>query len=86
LPALPKAGVPAKVPSLPKDTPEGRPPVFVRLIGASPVAVTEKVPAVFSAKEVDAAEVKTGTDAATVSVNDWVAVFELASVAVMVIG
>ena len=40
----------------------------------------------FSANEIDAAEVNTGADAVTVSVNDWVDVFELASVAVMVIG
>ena len=39
-----------------------------------------------SVKVVEAAEVNTGTDAATVSVNDWVAVVELTSVAVMVIG
>ena len=48
--------------------------------------MTAKVPAVFSANVVDAAEVKTGTEAATVRVKDWVEVFELASVAVMVIG
>ena len=52
----------------------------------SPVAVTEKVPAVFSAKVVEAAEVNAGPLAVTVRVKDWVAVFELASVAVMVIG
>ena len=39
-----------------------------------------------SVKVVDAAEVNTGTDCDTVRVNDWVAVLELASVAVMVIG
>ena len=64
----------------------GRVPASVKLIGVSPVAVTAKVPAVFSAKVVDAAEVNTGTEAATVRVKDWVDVFELASVAVMVIG
>ena len=43
-------------------TPEGRAPVSVKPIGVSPVAVTEKVPAVFSAKVVDVAEVNTGTE------------------------
>ena len=52
----------------------------------SPLAVTAKVPAVLSAKVVEAAEVNTGADAVTVKVKDWVAVFELASVAVMMIG
>ena len=52
----------------------------------SPVAVTEKVPGVFSANVVDAAEVNEGAVAVTVKVKDWVDVFELASVAVMVIG
>ncbi len=47
--------------------------------------MTEKVPAVFSAKW-SSAEVKTGTEEATVKVKDWVEVFVLASVAVMVIG
>ena len=56
------------------------------VIGVSPVAVTAKVPAVFSAKVVDAAEVNTGRDAVTVRVKFCVDVFELASVAVMVIG
>ena len=78
--------MPASVPSVPRVTPEGRAPASVKVIGVSPVAVTAKVPAVLSVKLVEAAEVNTGTDAATVSVNDWVAVFELASVAVMVIG
>ena len=58
----------------------------MKLIGVSPVAVTEKVPAVFSANVVEAPEVKTGTEAATVKVKAWVEVFVLASVAVMVIG
>jgi hypothetical protein len=52
----------------------------------SPVAVTEKVPAVFSANVVDAVEVKTGTEEATVKVKDCVEVLVLASVAVMLIG
>ena len=52
----------------------------------SPVAVTEKVPALFSAKVVEAAEVNTGAEAVTVRVKAWVEVVELASVAVMVIG
>ena len=55
-------------------------------IGVSPVAVTEKVPALFSAKVVEVPEVNTGTEAATVRVKAWVEVLELASVAVMVIG
>ena len=58
----------------------------MKLIGVSPVAVTEKVPAVFSANVVDVAEVNAGPEAPTVRVKDWVDVFELASVAVMVIG
>jgi hypothetical protein len=40
---------------LPKVTPEGRAPTSLKLIGPSPVAVTEKVPGVFSANVVDAA-------------------------------
>jgi hypothetical protein len=86
VPALPEAGVPARVPSAPRETPVGRAPTSLKLIGPSPVAVTEKVPAVFSANVVDAAEVMEGPVAVTVKVKDWVAVFELASVAVMVIG
>ena len=78
--------MPARVPSAPKETPLGRAPTSLKLIGASPVAVTEKVPAVFSANVVDAADVKTGTEEATVKTKDWVEVFVLASVAVMVIG
>jgi hypothetical protein len=78
--------VPANVPLLPRVTPEGRVPVSLKLIGLSPVAVTEKVPAVLSANVVDAAEVNTGADAPTVKVNDWVDVLVWASVAVMVIG
>ena len=58
----------------------------MKVIGVSPIAVTAKVPAVFSANEIDAAEVNTGAEAVTVKVKDWVEVFELASVAVMVIG
>ena len=56
------------------------------MIGESPVAVTENVPAVFSANVVEAPNVKTGTDAATVRVKAWVEMYALASVAVMVIG
>ena len=83
---MPKAGVPARVPSLPKDTPDGRAPDSVKLIGVSPVAVTAKVPAALSANEIDGAEVKTGADGPTVKVKDWVEVFEFTSVAVIVIG
>ena len=78
--------MPASVPSLPRVTPEGRVPASLKVIGVSPVAVTEKVPAVFSANVVEAAEVKVGAVAVTVSVKAWVDVFELVSVAVMVIG
>ena len=67
-----------------KVTPEGRVPTSLKLIGVSPVAVTEKVPAAFSAKVVDDAEVNEGAVAVTVSVNDCVDVLELESVAVMV--
>ena len=74
------------MPLLPRVTPEGRVPTSVKLIGVSPVAVTGKVPAVFSANVVDDAEVNEGAVAVTVSVNDWVDVLELVSVAVMVIG
>ena len=52
----------------------------------SPLAVTAKVPALFSAKLAEAAEVNTGPPAVTVRVKAWVAVAELVSVAVMVIG
>ncbi len=78
--------MPARVPSVPRDTPEGRDPVSVKLIGTSPDAVTAKVPAVSSANEVAAAEVNTGATPVTVSVKAWVDVLELVSVAVMVIG
>ncbi len=78
--------MPARVPSVPRDTPEGRVPVSVKLIGVSPVAVTEKVPAVFSANVVEASEVNAGPVAVTVKVKAWVVVAVLASVAVMVIG
>ena len=83
---MPKAGVPARVPLAANVTPEGRVPTSLKLIGESPVAVTEKVPAVFSAKVVDADEVIDGPVAVTVSVKDWVDVLVLVSVAVMVIG
>ncbi len=67
-------------------TPEGSDPVSVKPIGASPFAVTLKVPAVVSANVVDAPEVMDGPVADTVKVKAWVAVCVLASVAVMVIG
>ena len=50
---MPKAGVPDRVPLDASVTPEGRAPVSVKLIGVSPLAVTEKVPALFSAKVVE---------------------------------
>ena len=73
------------MPSAAKETPVGNGPTSVKLIGVSPVAVTEKVPAVFSANDVDAAEVNTGAEAVTVKVKACVDVFELASAAVMAI-
>ena len=78
--------MPDRVPSLVRETPEGRSPDSVNVMGVSPAAVTAKVPSLFSANEIDAAEVNTGAEAVTVRVKDWVEVFELASVAVMVIG
>ena len=78
--------MPDRVPVAARVTPDGRPPVSVKVIGVSPVAVTAKVPALFSANVVDAAEVNTGAVAVTVKVKDWVVLFVLASVAVMVIG
>ena len=78
--------MPARVPLVARVTPEGRVPTSLKLIGVSPVAVTAKVPAVFSANVVDDAEVIDGPVAVTVKVKDWVDVFALASVAVMVIG
>jgi hypothetical protein len=86
VPAVPEAGVPARVPLEARVTPEGRAPTSLKLIGVSPVAVTENVPAVFSANVVDAAEVMEGPVAVTVNVKDWVDVLVLASVTVMVIG
>ena len=83
---MPKAGVPARVPSVPRVTPEGRLPTSLKLIGVSPVAVTANVPAVFSAKVVEDPEVNAGPVAVTVKVKDCVDVLVLASVAVMVIG
>ena len=50
---MPKAGVPDRVPSDARVTPEGRAPVSVKPIGVSPLAVTEKVPALFSANVVE---------------------------------
>ena len=68
-------------------TPEGSAPVSLNVIGVSPVAVTEKVPAVLSANELDVAEVNTGAEQPpTFRVNAWVEVPELASVALTVIG
>jgi hypothetical protein len=74
------------VPSAARLTPLGSEPVSENEIGVSPLAVTEKLPALFSAKLVEAAEVKAGAPVVTVNVKDWVEVAELASVAVMVIG
>jgi hypothetical protein len=85
-PDVPRAGVPESVPSELSVTPEGSEPVSENVIGVSPVAVTEKLPALFSAKLIEEAEVKTGAPAVTVNVKACVVVAELASVAVMVIG
>ena len=71
---------------MPNVTPEGRDPLSVKVIGVSPVAVTEKVPAVFSAKLVEVAEVNDGPVAVTFRVKAWVEVLWFPSVAVMVIG
>ncbi len=65
-----RAGVPAKVPLAPRVTPEGRGPVSLNVMPELPVAVTLKVPAVFSAKVVLAAEVNTG-DPVTATVLDF---------------
>jgi hypothetical protein len=70
----------------PRETPVGRAPVSLKLIGVSPLAVTEKVPAVVSENVVEDPEVNTGGEAVTVKVKDWAEVFVLASVAVMVTG
>ena len=78
--------MPERVPFAAKVTPEGRAPVSLKLNGPSPLAVTLKLPALFSAKVVELPEVITGAVAVTVRVKAWVLVFELASVAVMVIG
>ena len=40
--------------------PRGQGPVSLKVIGVSPLAVTEKVPALFSANVVECAEVNTG--------------------------
>ena len=80
------AGVPDRVPLPDKVTPEGRAPVSLKESGASPLAVTEKVPALFSLKVVDVADVNTGGEVVTFKVKDWVVVAWLTSVAVMVIG
>ncbi len=78
--------MPDRVPSEARVTPLGSGPDSVKVIGVSPLAVTAKVPVWFSAKVVELPEVKTSTPLFTVKVKDWVDVFELASVAVMVIG
>ena len=78
--------MPARVPSAPRETPDGRSPVSLKVIGMSPFAVTANVPAALSANEIDAAEVNTGAEGPTVKVKDCAEVFEFASVAVIVIG
>ncbi len=78
--------MPDRVPLEARVTPEGSGPDSVKVIGVSPVAVTAKVPALFSAKVVEVPEVNTGAVAVTVKVKDWLVVLALASVAVMVIG
>ena len=86
MPSVPAAGVPDKVPFAAKVTPEGRDPVSLKLIGVSPLAVTEKVAALLAVKVAAAAEVNAGADVLTVRVKAWVLVFELRSVALMVTG
>ena len=83
---MPKVGVPESVPFAARVTPDGRVPVSLKVIGLSPVAVTLKVPALFSAKVVEVPEVNTGGGKPTFKVKAWLVVFELTSVAVMVIG
>ena len=53
--------MPDRVPLAARVTPEGRVPTSVKLIGVSPVAVTGKVPALFSANVVETAEVNIRT-------------------------
>ena len=78
--------MPERVPLAARLTPEGRGPDSLKLIGVSPFAVTLKLPALFAVKLVLVADVNTGAVALTVRVKAWLVVFELASVAVMVIG
>ena len=78
--------MPERVPDGLRVTPAGRDPVSVKLSGLSPAAVTENVPAVFSARVVEGALVKTGGPLATVRVKAWAAVRSLASVTVTVSG
>ena len=67
-PEVPAAGVPETVAVLPplltKETPEGRAPVSVKVIGVVPVAATVKLPLVPTAKLVELALVKAGAVAA----------------------
>ena len=58
------------MPSAARVTPEGSEPVSLNVMPELPVAVTLKVPAVFSAKVVLAAEVNTG-DPVTATVADF---------------
>ena len=68
---MPEAGVPERFPLVAKVTPEGRPPTSVKVIGATPpVAVTGKVPGVFSANVVDDADVNDG-DPVTTTLADF---------------
>ena len=55
-------------------------------MGPSPLAVTAKVPAVFSANDFVAAEVNTGPEVVTVRLKACDDVLELASVALMLNG
>ena len=78
--------MPARVPSVPRVTPEGRSPVSLKVIGVSPVAVDGERAGRALGERDRVVEVNTGAVAVTVKVKAWVEVFELASVAVMVIG
>ena len=78
--------MPERVPLAARVTPEGNGPVSLKVIVPSPMALTEKVPALLAVKVAEAAEVNAGAEAVTVRVKAWVLVFEFRSVALMVIG
>ncbi len=67
-------------------TPDGSALPVEKVIGASPSAVTENVPALFSVNVVELPLVNTAPWAPTVRVKAWVVVLAFPSVAVMVSG